>query len=209
MRFFIWNIPIDMSLIILLISVVFIDQQIFSIHFHTTGLILSNQLPEDNVASNTLNYYYPNITISNNNNNELLNPYKSKRRIWAALPKHIDLLRFPQMNNNERVVKQGTNAHPLLTDQSKPKFRRESVGQKISFNRQNSQKYLYDNDNNNKFNRNDLLYNKMRPRFSKKAFNYANFTCPNECKCHLTEVECKNAQLEFIPSNIPLYTEKL
>ncbi|CAH8546504.1 unnamed protein product [Schistosoma bovis] len=200
-----------MSLIILFILSLFTDRQIFPINVYTTGLILASDSVEDNATSVSLTNYRPNITLGNNNNNngkdELISD-KSKNGIWAALPKNIDLLHFLQVNTNDKAVTQGTNLLQMVTDQSKPKFRRESSRQKFSFKRRSSQKYLFDNDHNNNINKNDPLYSKIRPRFP-KAFNYANFTCPNECKCHHAEVECKNAQLESIPSNIPSYTEKL
>ncbi|XP_018651489.1 hypothetical protein Smp_018920 [Schistosoma mansoni] len=189
MQFFLWNIPIEMLLIIWFLLSLYTNRQIFPIHVYTTGLILTNDIVEDNAASISLPNYHPNITVSNNNNekDEFIS-YKSKNRIWAALPKHIDLLHFPQVNMNDKVSKQGINLHQMVTDQSKPKFRRESSRQKFSFKRRSNPQ--------------------IRSRFS-KAFNYANFTCPNECTCHLNEIECNNAQLESIPLNIPSYTEKL
>ncbi|VDO80879.1 unnamed protein product [Schistosoma margrebowiei] len=198
-----------MSLIILFILSLFTDRQIFPVNVYTKGLILASDSVEDNATSISLTNYRPNITLGNNNNgkDELISD-KSKNRIWAALPKNIDLLNFFQVNTNDKAITQGTNLLQMVTDQSKPKFRRESSRQKFSFKRRSSQKYLFDNDHNNNINKNDPLYSKIKPRFS-KAFNYANFTCPNECTCHHAEVECKNAQLESIPSNIPSYTEKL
>ncbi|TNN18747.1 Slit1-like protein [Schistosoma japonicum] len=197
MWFYIWNLSNNKLFIILVIFSFFIDPEIFSINFYTTGLIISNHHDISSLSTN----YHRNTTVNIINKNDLMIPSKLQNKIWAALPKDIDLLHTSQLNSND---KEGIHrSYNIVNDQSKPKFRRESIKRKFHFKRRTPQKYLVNHDYNNELNR-----YKIQSKFM-KTLHHTNLTCPNECKCHLVEVECKNAQLDSIPLNIPLNTEKL